>query len=89
VEVWEITGTLVTMRGDTIVMRPSRVGVKNELEERRVIDQELALLRDAGTEFGVYRTDVAKTTLLTTVITATVLVGGFYVLIAAAMMSSD
>ena len=89
VEVWEITGTLVTMRGDTIVMRPSRVGVKNELEERRVIDQELALLRDAGTEFGVYRTDIAKTTLLTTVITATVLVGGFYVLIAAAMMSSD
>jgi len=89
VEVWEITGTLVAMRGDTIVMRPSKVGVKNELEERRAVDQELAVVRDAGTELGVYRTDVARTTLLTTVITATVLVGGFYALIAAAMMSSD
>jgi len=89
VEAWEIIGTLVATRGDTIVIRPSRVGVKNELEERRAIDQELAVVRDAGTELGVYRTDVAKTTLLTTVIAATVLVGGFYALIAAAMMSSD
>ena len=88
-EVWEITGRLLAMRGDTIVMRPSKVRVKDEFDARTATDAELVIVRGAGTRVGEYRADAVKTTLLTTAIAATVLVGGFYALLAAAMMSSD
>jgi len=82
-DVSSITGTLLSVRGDTITVRPTAISIVDHRAEPLVLGRVVTLVRDAATSVEVLQKDRDRTAVAWIVGG----IAGFYVLLVAAAVA--